>query len=311
VTSGGSGLPRSVVVREVGPRDGLQSERPVAAAERAALIDQLFAAGLRRVEAVSFVSPRAVPAMADPVSVLEAIHVPAGGSVAALVPNERGAGMALEAGVDELTVTIAASPGYNEANVRMSIDQSLATIGVICRMAACADVPVDAVVSCAFGSPYEGDIPAGDVGRLVGRLRQLGAAAVTLADTTGMATPRVLEAVLGATGADVGLHCHETRGTGLLNVYAAMERGVTRFDTSIGGLGGSPFAAGAAGNVGTEDLVALLDDLGVETGVSLERLLDASAMARQLVGHELPSRVAGVGPRLALASDPLRGQLGA
>ncbi|MHB1582357.1 MAG: hydroxymethylglutaryl-CoA lyase [Acidimicrobiales bacterium] len=308
MTPGAPGLPRSVVVREVGPRDGLQSERPVAAAERAALIDRLFAAGLRRIEAVSFVSPRAVPAMADPVSVLEAIHVPAGGSVAALVPNERGAGMALEAGVDELTVTIAASPGYNEANVRMSIDQSLAAIGVICRMAATAGVPVDAVVSCAFGSPYEGDVPADDVGRLVGRLRQLGTAAVTLADTTGMATPRVLDEVLGATGGDVGLHCHETRGTGLLNVYAAMERGVTRFDTSIGGLGGSPFAAGAAGNVGTEDLVALLDDLGVETGVSLERLLDASAIARELVGHELPSRVARVGPRLA--PGPLRGGRG-
>lgn len=305
MTGGRPGLPRSVVIREVGPRDGLQSERPLTAAERAALIDRLFAAGLRRVEAISFVSPRAVPAMADPVSVLEAIHVPAGGSVAALVPNERGAGMALEAGVDELTVTIAASPGYNEANVRMSIDQSLAAIGVICRMAATAAVPVDAVVSCAFGSPYEGDIPADDVGRLVGRLRHLGAAAVTLADTTGMATPRVLEEVLGATGDDVGLHCHETRGTGLLNVYAAMERGVARFDTSIGGLGGSPFAVGAAGNVGTEDLVALLDDLGVETGVSLERLLDASAMARELVGHELPSRVAGVGPRLA--PGPRRG----
>jgi len=304
MTAGAPGLPPSVVVREVGPRDGLQSEQPVAAAERAALIDRLFAAGLRRVEAVSFVSPRAVPAMADPVSVLEAIHVPAGGSVAALVPNERGAGMALEAGVDELTVTIAASPGYNEANVAMSIDQSLAAIGAICRMAATAGVPVDAVVSCAFGSPYEGDIPAGVVGALVGRLRQLGASAVTLADTTGMATPRVLDEVLAATGDDVGLHCHETRGTGLLNVYAAMERGVARVDTSIGGLGGSPFAAGAAGNVGTEDLVALLDDLGIETGVSLERLLEASAMARDLVGHELPSRVARVGPRLALAPVP-------
>lgn len=309
MTAGVSGLPPSVVVREVGPRDGLQSERPVTAAERALLIDRLFAAGIRRIEAVSFVSPRAVPAMADPVSVLEAIHVPAGGRVSALVPNERGAGMALEAGVDELTVTIAVSPGYNQANVRMSIGQSLAAIGVICSMAATAGVPVDAVVSCAFGSPYEGDIPAGEVGALVGRLRDLGASAVTLADTTGMATPRVLDEVLGATGEDVGLHCHETRGTGLLNVYAAMERGVARVDTSIGGLGGSPFAAGAAGNVGTEDLVALLDDLGIETGVSLGRLLEASAMAGDLVGHELPSRVARVGPRLAVA--PVPGEPGA
>lgn len=293
-------LPESVVVREVGPRDGLQSERAIPPVERAALVDRLFVAGVRRMEAVSFVSPRAVPAMADPVAVLDAITVPAGAVVAALVPNERGASMALESGVGELTVTVAASPAYNLANVRMSIDDSVAAIGAICRMAATAGVPVDAVVSCAFGSPYEGDIAAGEVGGLVDRLRDQGVAAVTLADTTGMATPRVLEEVLSVTGTEVGLHCHETRGTGLLNVYAAIEQGVQRFDTSIGGLGGSPFAEGAAGNVGTEDLIALLDDLGVSTGISLPLLLAASALARDLVGHDLPSRVALAGPRLPL-----------
>lgn len=293
-------LPESVVVREVGPRDGLQSERPLPPGERAALVDRLFVAGVRRMEVVSFVSPRAVPAMADPVEVLDAITVPAGAVVAALVPNERGAAMALEARVGELTVTVAASPAYNLANVRMSIDESVAAIGAICGMAASAGVPVDAVVSCAFGSPYEGDIAAGEVGALVARLRDQGVAAVTLADTTGMATPRVLEAVLAVTGTEVGLHCHETRGTGLLNVFAAMELGVERFDTSIGGLGGSPFAEGAAGNVGTEDLVALLDDLGISTGVSLPLLLEASALVREMVGHELPSRVARAGPRLPI-----------
>lgn len=291
-------LPRAVVVREVGPRDGLQSERPLRPEQRAALVGHLFAAGVRRVEAVSFVSPRSVPAMADPLAVLRSVSVPTGGVLTALVPNVRGAEMALGAAVGELTVTVAASPAYNVANVRMSIDESVAAIGTVCRMAAAAGVPVDAVVSCAFGSPYEGDIEAQAVGDLVNRLRDQGVAAVTLADTTGMATPRVLDDVLAATGTDVGLHCHETRGTGLVNVYAAMERGVVRFDTSIGGLGGSPFAEGAAGNVATEDLVALLDDLGVATGVSLPLLLEASRLARELVGHELPSRVARAGPRL-------------
>ena len=223
------------MLREVGPRDGLQSERPLPPAARAELVDRLFAAGLRRVEAVSFVSPRAVPAMAEPAAVLEALDVPAGGVVTALVPNERGAGMALEAGVGELTVTVAASPGYNLANVRLSIDQSVAAIGAICRMAASGGIPVDGVVSCAFGSPYEGDVEPGEVGSLVDRLGEQGVAAVTLADTTGMATPRVLDEVLTVTGTDVGLHFHETRGTGLLNVYAALERGVERFDASIGG----------------------------------------------------------------------------
>lgn len=303
-------LPAEVEIRDVGPRDGLQAEQPVPPDARAALVERLLAAGVRRVEAVSFVSPRAVPAMAEPARVLAAINPRPGAVITALVPNVRGAELALEAGVDELTVTVAASPAYNARNVRMSIDESVAAIASVCALAAEAGpgggaaargVPVDAVISCAFGSPYEGDIAPEAVGDLADRLRHEGVSAITLADTTGMATPRVLDDVLARTGTEVGLHCHETRGTGLLNVYAALERGVRRFDTSIGGLGGSPFAEGAAGNVSTEDLVALLDDLGVRTGISLSALLEASALAAELVGHPLPSRVAGAGPRLAPA----------
>jgi hydroxymethylglutaryl-CoA lyase len=291
-------LPAEVGVRDVGPRDGLQAEAPLAPADRARLVMALVAAGVRRVEAVSFVSPKAVPAMAGAAEVLAAVGRPGGVTVSALVPNVRGAEMALDAGVDELTVTVAASAEYNRRNVRMEIDESVEAVRAIATLASEAGVGVDAVVSCAFGSPYEGDIAPQLVAELGDRLRQAGCRALTLADTTGMATPRVLEAVLARTGTSVGLHLHETRGTGLVNCYAALQAGVTRFDSSVGGLGGSPFAEGAAGNVATEDLVALLDDLGVESGIDLGRLLEASALVEQLVGHPVPSRVAHAGPRL-------------
>lgn len=295
-------LPARVRLREVGPRDGLQGEAPVPAAGRAELIAALIAAGVRHVEAVSFVSPKAVPAMAGAAEVLAAVGRPPGVTLAALVPNLRGAELALQAGVDELTVTVAASAAYNERNVRMTIDESVAAIATIAQAATAASgVTVDAVVSCAFGSPYEGDIPAADVAALAARLRAAGADAITLADTTGMATPRVLAEVLAAVADPVGLHLHETRGTGLLNLYAAATMGVERFDTSVGGLGGSPFAAGAAGNVATEEAVALLDDLGVETGLLVEALCDAAALAARLVGRPVPSRVATAGPRTRLA----------
>jgi len=291
-------VPDRVVIRDVGPRDGLQGESPVVPRERARLVLALAEAGVRRVEAVSLVSPKAVPSMAGAEEVLAEIGRPPGLTITALVPNLKGAQLALGAGVDEITVTVAVSPTYNERNVRMTIDESVSAIGAICELAASERVPVDAVVSCAFGSPYEGDVASEEVRDLVRRLKDAGAEAITLADTTGMATPRILADVLAAVGTDVGLHMHETRGTGLLNCFRAMEIGVSRFDTSVGGLGGSPFAEGSAGNVSTEDLVALLDDLGVETGIDLGRLLTASALAERLVGHSLPSRVAYAGARL-------------
>ncbi|MDQ1437775.1 MAG: hydroxymethylglutaryl-CoA lyase [Acidimicrobiaceae bacterium] len=287
----------SVDVREVGPRDGLQAEAPIAVRDRVRLIAALFDAGVRHVEACSFVSPKAVPSMAGAAEVVSALRPPADARVVALVPNLRGAELAGDAGVRELSVTISASPAYNEKNVRMSVDESVESIAAIAKLG----MPVDAVVSCAFGSPYEGDIAVAAVAELGRRLLDVGAATLTLADTTGMATPRRVEEVLAATGTDVGLHLHETRGTGLVNAYAAWQAGVRRFDTSVGGLGGSPFAAGAAGNLATEDLVHLLDDLGVVTGIDLDRLLAASGLVASLVGHAVPSRVAGAGPRTRLA----------
>jgi hydroxymethylglutaryl-CoA lyase len=299
VTPVRAAIPRSVVIREVGPRDGLQVEAPLPPEERARLVRALIDTGIRRVEAVSFVSPSAVPAMARAAEVLAGVGRPPGVTITALVPNLRGAELALEAGVDEITVTVAASPEYNRRNVRMEVEESLKAIVAVCALAHQSGVPVDSVVSCAFGSPYEGDVPPAHVADLAGQLRQAGSSGLTLADTTGMATPRVLEEVLDVIGTDVGLHLHDTRGTGLVNVYAAMQAGVSRFDASVGGLGGSPFAAGASGNVSTEDLVALLDDLGVESGIDLAALLGVSSLVEELIGHDLPSRVARAGPRLS------------
>jgi len=292
-------LPASVTIRDVGPRDGLQPEAPVPPAERVRLIEALVAAGVRHIEAAAFVSPTAVPAMAGAAEVMTAVPRSAELRYTVLVPNPRGAELALEHDVDELSVTMSMSEEYNQRNVRRSIEQSVEDVAEIVRLA--GDVPVDAVLSCSFGSPYEGDVAPASVAAMVERMRELGCAAVTCADTTGMATPRRIDDVIAVTGTDVGLHLHETRGTALLCAYAALELGVDRFDTSVGGLGGSPFASGAAGNLATEELVAVLDDLGVQTGIDVEGLVEAAAVAGSLVDRPLPSRVAKAGPRTRLA----------
>lgn len=289
----------TVRIREVGPRDGLQAEAPIAVGDRVQLIQALTATGLQEIEAVSFVSPKSVPSMADAGSVLADVVRDPSVRYIALVPNVRGAELAVEAGVDAITVTVSASEAYNEKNVKMTIEESIESVRGIRGVA--GDLEIDAVISCAFGSPYEGDIPPETVGLLGERLLDAGATTLTMADTTGMATPRRVHDLLDDVGPAIGLHLHETRGTALVNAYAAMEAGVSRFDTSVGGLGGSPFAAGAAGNLATEDLVHLCDDLGITSGVSLDALLGVSAMVADLVGHPVPSRIAAAGPRSRLA----------
>jgi hydroxymethylglutaryl-CoA lyase len=296
----GVALPERVAIREVGPRDGLQPEAPVPVAARVELIESLVAAGLTSIEVAAFVSPRAVPAMAGAAEVVAGL--PRGGAVryVALVPNVRGAEMAAAAGVDALTLTVSASEAYSQRNVHMSVAESLAQVAAV-RAAVGGSLPVDTVISCAFGSPYEGEIAVPVVAELGRRALDEGASTLTYADTTGMATPRRVADLLVETGRDVGLHLHDTRATALVNAYAAMEWGVTRFDTAVGGLGGSPFAAGAGGNLATEDLVHLCDDLGIGTGgVELDRLLAVSARVAELVGHVVPSRVAAAGPRSRL-----------
>jgi len=286
----------TVDIREVGPRDGLQAEAPISVDDRVRLIESLIDAGVRHIEACAFVSPKAVPSMAGAAEVMARVPRPAGVRYAALVPNLKGAEMALDASVDEITVTISASETYNQRNVKMSINESVAQIEKICA-AATARVPVDAIVSCAFGSPYEGPIDAAEVIALAQRLVDGGATRITYADTTGMATPPAIVALAGAAGAIDGLHLHDSRGTALVNAYAAIDTGVRRFDTSVGGLGGSPFADGAAGNLATEELVYVLKDMGHSTGIDLERLLESSALVADMIGHPVASRLAAVGAR--------------
>lgn len=288
---------RTVDIRDVGPRDGLQGERPVDPARRVELVARLVAAGLRDVEVAAFVSPRAVPAMAGAAEVVAACRsaLPSFVTPWALVPNAKGAALAGAAGVDHLTVTVSASPAYSAKNVGMTVDEARGQVEEIRRAAPGA--VLDEVISCCFGSPFPGEeVTPADVGALVDHARAAGIDRVTLADTTGMASPRRIADVLDVTGTDVGLHLHDTRGTALVNAWSALERGVTRFDTAVGGLGGSPFAPTAGGNLATEDLVLLLDDVGVATGVDLGALLDASRFVAELVGHPVPSRVTAAGP---------------
>jgi hydroxymethylglutaryl-CoA lyase len=293
-------------IREVGPRDGLQNEPPVPVADRVRLIDALVAAGVRRIEVASFVHPAAIPAMAGAEEVLASIRRRPGVSYTALVPNLRGAERALAAGADELEAVVSASATHNRKNLKRTPEESIGEIVGVIEMAHAAGRPVDACVATCFGCPYEGDVDPAVVASYARRLLDLGADTVFFGDTTGMGSPRrvglLLDAVEAA-GVDlavVGLHLHDTRGTGLANAYAALERGVTRFDASIGGLGGCPYAPGASGNIATEDLVHMVEDLGVATGISLDGLIAAAHLAEEIVGRRLPGQVMRAGPRSQL-----------
>ena len=288
-----------IEIRDVAARDGLQGERPVAPARRAELVRRLVAAGLGDIEVAAFVSPKAVPAMAGAAEVVDATRRAVDAAerpvtIWALVPNAKGAELAAEAGVDHLTITVSASPAYSQKNTGMTLAEALDHVDRI--RAASPGAVLDEVISFCFGSAYEGEaIAPPDVAAIVDRARDSGVDRLTLADTTGVATPRRIDEVLAVTGTDVGLHLHDTRGTALVNAWSAIERGVTRFDTALGGLGGSPFAPTAGGNLATEDLVLLLGDAGIDTGVELDALLAAGPLLADLVGHDLPSRVAAAG----------------
>lgn len=284
-----------VVIREVGPRDGLQPESVLPAEVRARLVDDLVGAGVTTIEAVAFVSPRAVPQMAGAAEVLAAVRRVDGVRYLALVPNAKGAELASAAGVDGLSLTVSASEVYSQRNVHMSVEKSLAQVAAV-REAVGRDLPLDTVISCAFGSPYEGDIAPDAVAEMGARAMAAGSTTLTFADTTGMASPRRVEALLDLVGVDVGLHLHDTRGTALVNAYAGMRAGVRRFDTAVGGIGGSPFAEGAGGNLATEDLVNLCDELGFATGIDLARLVAVSRGLADTLGHPMPSRLTAAGP---------------
>jgi hydroxymethylglutaryl-CoA lyase len=275
-----------VLIREVGPRDGLQREARLEPHRRLELIRALARCGFADMEVAAFVSERAVPAMAGAEEVVAGL--PAGDCRWwALVPNLRGAERAVAAGIGNVTVTVSASEGYSRRNVGMGVDESADQAEAVAGRVPQTDV----VISCAFGSPYEPEISPDGVAAMAERFRGTGAS-VTLADTTGVGSPRSLRAVLALTGADVGLHLHDTRGSALVNAYAALELGVRHFDTSIGGLGGSPFADDAGGNLATEDMVSFLDGLGLPSGIDLDALITADGILQTMIGRVLPSRVA-------------------
>ena len=302
-----SDLPERISLREVGPRDGLQNEAPVPTDSKVALIDALSRTGVRRIEAVSFVHPRAVPSMADAAEVWAAVQRSDDVRYSALVPNLRGAQRALEAGFGEIEVVVSASDTHNRKNVNRSTEESLDDIAELLATAHSAGATCQVIVSTAFGCPYEGDVPVERVLAVAERALADGADGLSYGDTTGMATPGRVTALVGATrmrlpDADLNLHFHNTRGTGLADVLAALQLGVTDFDASVGGLGGCPYAPGATGNVCTEDLVHMVEDMGVGTGIDLPRLLEAAREAERVVGRTLPSQVLRAGPRTRLAT---------
>ncbi|WP_166360123.1 hydroxymethylglutaryl-CoA lyase [Pseudomonas akapageensis] len=301
----------TLIVQEVAPRDGLQIEPTwVETRDKIALINQLSLAGFTRIEAGSFVSPKAIPALRDGEQVFQGIQRQPGVIYVALIPNLKGAQRALAANADELNLVMSVSQTHNLANMRMRREQSLAGFGEIVAAVQGQPVSLNASVATAFGCPFEGRIDEDDVMRIVDAYLALGVQGVTLADTTGMANPRQVERmvarVLTRLPADaLTLHFHNTRGLGLCNVLAAYEVGARRFDSALGGLGGCPFAPGASGNICTEDLVNLCEEVGIPTGIDLPHLLQLSRTLPALLGHELPGQVAKAGRNCDLHAAPV------
>ncbi|WP_368622736.1 hydroxymethylglutaryl-CoA lyase [Paraburkholderia sp. BR13444] len=299
-----------LIVQEVAPRDGLQIEPTwVETADKIALINGLSTCGFTRIEAGSFVSPKTIPALRDGEAVFQRIERQPGVIYVALVPNLKGAERALSARADELNLVMSASQTHNRANMRMSCESSLAAFDDIVRRALAAGVRLNATVATAFGCPFEGRTDEDRVIGIVDAYREMGIEGITLADTTGMANPhqvarlvaRVLE-TLPATA--LTLHFHNTRGLGIANVLAAYEAGARRFDAALGGLGGCPFAPGASGNICTEDLVNLCDEMGIPTGIDLPKLLALSRGLPALLGHDVPGQVAKAGRNCDLHPVP-------
>jgi len=298
-------LPSAVTIREVGPRDGFQNEPETIPTERKVeLIDALARTGVERLEVTSFVRPDVIPQLADASEVLVRIDVPEDVAVSVLIPNERGLDAALEhrEQIDEINVFMSASETHNQKNVNRSVDESLAGLDVVLGRAREAGLRCEGVISTSFGCPYEGHVPPERVLEIAARLRDAGAQEVGFGDTTGMANPRQVSEFFGAArdalGGDVELtaHFHNTRGQGLANVLAALDAGVDSFESSFGELGGCPVPAGATGNIATEDLVSMLHEMGVQTGIDLAALLACARRAQEILGRPLGSHTLVAGP---------------
>jgi hydroxymethylglutaryl-CoA lyase len=288
-----------VSIREVAPRDGLQNEEPVPADAKVRLIEALGTTGVGRIEAVSFVHPKAIPQMADADEVWSRVTKNPDIRYSALIPNTRGAQRAIAAGFREIEVVVSASDTHNRRNLNRSTEQSLEDIAQLIPLIHDAGARIEVIVATSFGCPFEGDIDPGRVAGIVARVRADGADRIAFGDTTGMATPRRVRDLLSAVRPDL-LHFHNTRGTGLANILTALDLGITEFDASVGGIGGCPYAPGASGNVATEEVVHMLHDMGIDTGIDLDRLIETAEMAEKMLGRTLPSGVLRAGPRTRL-----------
>jgi hydroxymethylglutaryl-CoA lyase len=297
-------LPSNVRIREVGPRDGFQNEpETIPTAEKVRLIDLLSGSGLRRLEVTSFVRPDVIPQLSDAEEVLGAVERRDGVSFSVLIPNERGLerALGLRDRFDEINVFVSASETHNRKNVNRSVEESLAGLERTLATAREAGLRCEGVISTSFGCPYEGEVPPARVFAIAERLAAAGCEEVGFGDTTGMANPRQVGEFFAAARERLGeveltAHFHNTRGQGLANVLAALEQGVDSFESSFGELGGCPVPAGATGNIATEDLLSMLHEMGIETGIDLSRLLEASRAAQEVLGRPLGAHVLTAGP---------------
>jgi hydroxymethylglutaryl-CoA lyase len=297
-------LPTEVRIREVGPRDGFQNEPEVIATDdKVRLVNLLGRTGVPRLEVTSFVRADVIPQLADGPEVLERMDVPDGVDVTVLIPNERGFDNALahRARFGEINCFMSASESHNRANVNRSIEESLTGLERVIGRAIAEGLRAEAVISVSFGCPYEGEVPLERVLAIAQRLIEAGAAEIGFGDTTGMANPRQVREFFAAArealpGVELTAHFHNTRGQGLANVLAALDAGCTSFESSFGELGGCPVPAGATGNIATEDLVSMLHEMGIATGIDLDRMLEAVRAARDVLGRPLGSHTLIAGP---------------
>ncbi|BCV57378.1 hydroxymethylglutaryl-CoA lyase [Shewanella algae] len=290
-------LPPKVSLFEVGPRDGLQNETSVSTQAKITLIEALADAGVKRIEAASFVSPKWVPQMADSGEVLRGISRRAGVCYSALTPNLKGLELALDAGADEVAVFAAASEGFSQKNINCSIEESIARFEPLLSRAKEQGIRVRGYVSCVLGCPYDGEIAPAEVARVADILHQLGCYEISLGDTIGVGTPlkarKMVETVADRVPVErLALHFHDTYGQALANILACLETGVSVIDTSVAGLGGCPYAKGASGNLASEDLVYMLHGMGIDTGIDLNKLARAGRQICQQLGRQTGSKVA-------------------
>ena len=295
---------KKVKITEVGPRDGFQSEKTILKTEdKIDVINNLIQSGFPRIEVSSFVSPKAIPQLADAEIILNKVKRNQNTTLAALVPNTRGALRAVEAKLDEIVVFLSASESHNKKNVNRSVQESLIGFKEIADIAGKNNIPIQGDIATAFGCPFEGNVSSKKLAEISKEYKLMGFKGVTLGDTTGMATPPVVTDAINAIrdnvpDFEITLHFHNTRGVGLANVMTGLNLGISDFESCFGGMGGCPFAPNATGNICSEDLIYLLHEMGIETGIDLDQLIKIAKKVESLVGHRLPGQVMRAGPRL-------------